>query len=365
LPKPFSIVIPTYKERENIRALVECLGRALAQRDYEIVLVDDDSRDGTEELVAELAAHYPVRIVVRRGKKGLATAVMDGFGFARHDTILVMDADLQHPPEVVPSVIAAIDAGADVAVASRYVPGGGNDGWSKFRQITSNGAIFLAHLCLPLSRKVKDPMSGFFAFRRKVIQDIKLAPIGYKILLEMIVVARPQRVAEVPFKFRIREKGKSKLNVKQEIDYLKHLWSLMRRSGEILRFVKFALVGGSGVIVNEGMRFILTRFAGFAYPRDAIAVPIGIEVAIISNFLLNYFFTFADCRGKGIKSFLGRLVKFNLISLLGAGVQYGIYLGLTRWAGWEAPFDIIANLIGIAVAMLWNFFANNWLTWKR
>jgi len=365
LSNPFSVVIPTYKERDNIRLLVESLGRALTGREYEVVLVDDDSRDGTEELVAELAAHYPVRVVVRRGKKGLATAVLDGFGFAKNNTILVMDADLQHPPEVVPGVIAAIDAGADVAVASRYVPGGGNEGWSKLRQIISNGAIFLAHLVLPLSRKVKDPMSGFFAFKREVIQDVKLAPVGYKILLEIIVAARPQNVAEVPFKFRIREKGESKLNIKQEVDYLKHLWSLMRRSGEVLRFIKFALVGGSGVFVNEGTRFVLTRFAGFTYPRDAIAVPIGIEAAIISNFLLNYFFTFADCRGKSATSFLGRFVKFNLISLLGAGVQYGIYLGLTRWAGWGEPYDIFANLIGIAVAMLWNFFANNWLTWKR
>ena len=365
LSKPFSIVIPTYKERDNIRLLVERLSHALGQRAYEVVLVDDDSRDGTEELVAELAARYPVRIVVRRGKKGLATAVLDGFGLAHNDIILVMDADLQHPPEVVPSIIAAMDAGADVTVASRYVTGGGNEGWSKSRQIISNGAIFLARLLLPLSRKVRDPMSGFFAFQRGIIQGVKLAPIGYKILLEIIVAAHPQKVVEIPFMFHIREKGKSKLNIKQNVDYLKHLWSLMRRSGEVARFAKFLLVGGSGVIVNEGARFLLTRFAGLAYPRDAIAAPIGIEISIIANFLLNYYFTFADLRGKGLKSFLGKLVKFNLISLLGAGVQYGIYLGLTRGAGWSAPYDILANLIGIAVAMLWNFFANNWLTWKR
>jgi len=358
-------VIPTYKERDNIRPLVERLGLALVQRDYEVVLIDDDSQDGTEEVVAELVAHYPVRFVVRRGEKGLATAVIAGIGLASYDIVLVMDADLQHPPEVVPSVIAAMDAGADVAVASRYVPGGGNEGWSKLRQIISNGAIFLAHLLLPRSRKVKDPMSGFFAFRREVIRDVKLAPIGYKILLEIIVAARPQNVVEVPFKFHIREKGESKLSVRQERDYLKHLWSLMRRSGEIVRFAKFILVGGIGVIVNEGTRFLLTRFAGLTYPRDAIAAPIGIEVSIITNFLLNYYFTFADCRGRGARSFFGRMIKFNVVSLLGAGVQYGIYLGLTRGLGWEAPYDILANLIGIAVAVLWNFLANNWLTWKR
>ena len=365
MPKPFSIVVPTYKEKDNIRPLVERLGRALASHNYELVLIDDNSCDGTEELVAELAAHYPVRVVVRRDKKGLATAVLDGFGFAKNDTILVMDADLQHPPEVVPEIIAAIDAGADVAIASRYVSGGGNEGWSKLRQIISNGAIFLAHLLLPLSRKVKDPMSGLFAFRREILRGVTLDPIGYKILLEIIVTARPQKVVEVPFTFHIREQGESKLNVKQEIDYLKHLWSLMRRSGEVMRFIRFLIVGGSGVVVNEGARFLLTRFAGLAYPRDVIAVPIGIEVSIITNFILNYYFTFADCRGQGAKSFFGKLIKFNFISLLGAGVQYAIYLALTRGAGWEAPYDILANLIGIAIAMFWNFFANNWLTWKR
>ncbi len=366
MAKPFSIVIPTYKEHDNITPLVERLGQALAGRDYEIVLMDDNSGDGTEELVAGLAQKYPVRIVVRKGQKGLATAVMDGFGHAKNDIILVMDADLQHPPEVVPAVIKAMDEGADIAVASRYVPGGGNVGWSKLRQVISNGAIFLAHLLLPRSRKVKDPMSGFFAFRRELLKGITLKPIGYKILLEMVVIARPQKVVEVPFMFRIREKGKSKLNVGQEIEYLKHLLSLMSRSGELARFIKFALVGGSGVLVNEGTRALLTRFAGLAYPHDWIAACIGIEISIISNFLLNNYITFADCRGRGVKSFATRLAKFNLVSLIGAGIQFGLYFTLTRYAGMASPpYDTLANLIGIAVAMLWNFFSNNWWTWKR
>ena len=265
MTRPFSIVIPTYKEHDNIRPLIERLGKSLSGREYEVLLVDDDSRDGTEELVAELAVKYPVRVMVRKGKKGLATAVLDGIDSARNDTVLVMDADLQHPPEVVPSVIQAMDEGADVAVASRYVPGGGNVGWSKLRQVISNGAILLAHVLLPLSRKVKDPMSGFFAFRRDLIRGVKLEPIGYKILLELIVITRPQKVVEVPFMFHIREKGKSKLNVKQEVDYLKHLLSLMRRSGELTRFMKFAIVGGTGVVVDFGLTALLTEVVGLDY----------------------------------------------------------------------------------------------------
>jgi dolichol-phosphate mannosyltransferase len=170
-------------------------------------------------------------VVVRKDKKGLASAVTDGFGMVATDTIVVMDADLQHPPEVIPSLIKAIRDGADIAIASRYVPGGGTAGWSRTRKIISSGAITLAHVLLPGSRRVKDPMSGFFAFKRSVISGVRLDPVGYKILLELLVVGKASRVAEVPFMFQLREKGESKLNASQEIKYLKHLLSLMRRSG--------------------------------------------------------------------------------------------------------------------------------------
>ncbi len=365
MASPFSIVIPTYKEHDNIRPLIERLGQALAGREYEVLLVDDDSRDGTEELVAELASKYPVRIIVRKGKKGLSTAVLDGIDLARYDTVLVMDADLQHPPEVVPSVIQAMDNGADVAVASRYIPGGGNVGWSKTRQVMSQGGIFLAHLLIPLSRKVKDPMSGFFALRKSLIRSVKLEPIGYKILLEIVVIARPEKVVEVPFMFRIREKGESKLNTKQEMEYLQHMWSLMRRSGEVSRFIKFAIVGGTGVIVNEGIYWLLTRVAGLVGSLDLLAVLIAIEVSIITNFLLNNYFTFADRRPRTPGAFASHLIRFDLVSLIGAGIQLGVFFIFTRYLGFKPPYDTVALLIAIIIAMAWNFLSNNWWTWKR
>jgi dolichol-phosphate mannosyltransferase len=359
LAKPFSIVVPTYKEYDNIGPLVRQLGEVLAGRQYEILLIDDNSQDGTEEEVADLSTRYPVRIVVRKGVKGLATAVLDGFGLARYDTILVMDADLQHPPEIAPLLIDAIENGADAAVASRYVPGGGNIGWSKLRQITSQGAIMMAHLLLPLSRKVKDPMSGFFAFKRELLRDIKLNPIGYKILLEIIVIARPQKVVEVPFMFRTREKGKSKLNVGQEMEYIKHLLSLMRRSGELTRFIKFLVVGGSGIVVNEGLLWLMKHPAGLSLASSLI---IAIETSIISNFIFNNYFTFADCRMPGFRPFIVRLLKFNVFSLPGGILNFATTMWLTDIGG---PYYLAFNLVGIALAMLWNFFANNWWTWKR
>ena len=366
MPRDFSIIIPTYNEHESITPLLKKIHQQVGERNYEVIFVDDDSRDGTADLINSLSGSYPVRVVVRKGKRGLATAVADGFGYSQSPVMVVMDADLQHPPEVIPALLQAMDSGADIAVASRYVPGGGNLGWSKTRQVISNGAILLSHLLLPSSRRVKDPMSGFFALKRGVAEKLKLEPIGYKILLELIVLSEHARVTEVPFMFQVREQGKSKLNLNQQKEYLKHLLSLMRRSGEMLRFLKFALVGGSGVLVNEGTRLILTTYAGMAYPYDAIAAPIGIELSIITNFVLNNYFTFKDRRLKGAGAFFSRLVKFNLISLVGAAIQYSIYLALTRGTGWiDAPFPTLANLLGIIIAMAWNFFSNSWWTWKK
>ncbi len=359
MTKSFSILIPTYNEHDNISPLVERIAAAIPGKDYEVVFVDDDSRDGTSELINSLALKYPVRVVVRKDKKGLASAVVDGFGLVSTETIVVMDADLQHPPEVIPDLIKAIQDGANIAVASRYVPGGGTEGWSKTRKVISSGAIALAHLLLPQSRKVKDPMSGFFAFTKSTISEITLEPIGYKILLEMLVVGKAAKVSEVPFQFQLRQQGESKLDASQEIEYLRHLFSLMRRSGELLRFGKFALVGASGIIVNEGLLWLLHGNAGLSL---LLASVIGIEASIITNFVLNNRFTFADRRGKGVKSHFKRLGQFNLVSLGAVVINIGLlWLFKTKFG----VHYLIANLIGIAVSMLWNYFANNWWTWKK
>jgi dolichol-phosphate mannosyltransferase len=365
MSRAFSVVIPTYNEHDCIVPLLERLSRALAGLSYEIVFIDDNSGDGTAAQINSLVGKYPVRVIVRKDKRGLASAVIDGFSYAMQDIIVVMDADLQHPPEVVPALVKAIENGADVAVASRYIPGGGNEGWSKSRQFISNGAILLAHLLLPQSRKVKDPMSGFFAIRRQPVARLKLEPRGYKILLEIITMGRFLTVTEVPFKFQVRELGASKLNMKQQTEYLKHLLSLMRRSGEMARFFKFVLVGASGVVVNAGLYWILTRMTSLTGSLDIVAVAISAETSIINNFILNNFFTFADRRQKGLLSFFGKLLKFNLVSLIGVGIQLGMFFILTRYLGFVQPYDIIALLIAIVIAMAWNFLSNNWWTWKR
>lgn len=356
--KTVSIIIPTYNERDNIAPLVRRLHGALSGYDCEIVFVDDNSRDGTAEAVSVLCAAYPVRLIVRRNERGLASAVLEGIRQTNSKIVVVMDADLQHPPEIIPGLLKAVDGGADIAVASRYVKGGGCYGWGLLRRVISKGAIVLAHLFLPSTRQVNDVASGCFAFKRSVLTGADLSPVGFKILLEVLVVGKWDKVVEVPYIFRTRSAGESKLRLSHQVDYLKHIWSLMSRTGELLRFLKFCLVGASGVVVNEGLLWLLRQFAGLSLP---LASAISIEASIISNFTLNDYLTFRDRRVRGLRAFFMRLGKFNVVSLAGLGINMGTLLALTYLLG---VHYLISNLVGIALAVIWNYLVNLRWTWK-
>jgi dolichol-phosphate mannosyltransferase len=353
-----SIVIPTYNEKDNIVPLVERLSHSLDGHKFEILLVDDNSKDGTVDVAAAMAEKYPVKVMVRTNERGLATAVLHGFKYAQGDIIGVMDADLQHPPEVNVHLLNALESGADMAIASRYVAGGGVPNWGLTRRVISKGALTLAHIFLPSTRKVKDPMSGFFMFKRSGMEGSEFKPAGYKILLEMLVMGKFQNVVEVPFIFEDRSSGASKMKVRQQFDYLKHIFSLMRRKGELWRLLKFIGVGLSGVLVNEGILWLLTEFAHIPYYFSSL---IGIEASIISNFTLNDYFTFADRRSGKTGSFIMRLLKFNLTCAAGAGIQYGLLLLLTSVFGINY---LISNLIGIIVAFIWNYTLSLVWTWR-
>jgi len=358
MSKTISIIIPTYNERNNVTPLIKRIDHALSNYDYEVVFVDDNSGDGTAEVAGALSSKYPVKVIVRQNKRGLASAVVDGLEHATGQIVGVMDADLQHPPEVIPDLLKEIQSGADIVIASRYVKGGACQGWGLTRRIISKGAIFLAHLLLPSTRQVRDPMSGFFMFNRQVVANADLKPIGYKILLEILMEGQFQNLAEVPYTFITRSRGESKLSTRQQIDYLKHIYSLMRRKGELLRFAKFCLVGLSGVLINMGLLWLLTEFAGLFY---LLSAAISIESSILSNFTLNDYFTFPDRRLPGAKSFVSRLLKFNLVSLAGLAFNMGVLGLLTEVFG---VYYLLSNLCGIVVATLWNYLVNTWWTWR-
>ncbi|NQT73044.1 MAG: glycosyltransferase family 2 protein [Chloroflexi bacterium] len=350
-----SIIVPTYNEVESLPFLADRIHACLCEFDYELIIVDDNSPDGTGALAEELSQEKPIKVVHREGKLGLASAVIDGFNHASGDVLGVIDADLQHPPEYIPELFRAID-GADIVIASRYVNGGGVEGWTFTREFISRGAKFAPQFLFAKIRSVKDPLSGFFLFRKKAIEGIELNPIGYKILLEILVRGNHSEVAEVPYVFKGRERGTSTFNATEQVNYLKHLWRLIRSEHETRRFLRFCLVGASGVIVNQGTYWLLTRPIGI---NDTVAPIIGIELSILSNFVLNDIWTFRDRRQAG--SIPARALKFNLTCGAGAVLNYGVFLLLYKVFGVD---DMLSYLIGIGVAMLFNYFFSKWWTWR-
>jgi dolichol-phosphate mannosyltransferase len=222
-----SIVVPTYREAANLPLVAEAVAGAFANRadDYELLFIDDNSEDGSEEICAELSQRFPVRIVVRKGERGLATAVIHGIEVSSGDVVVVMDADLSHPPSAIPAMVERLQGGeSDFVLGSRYVEGGSiHDDWSLFRKLNSVIPSLLARPLCPL----KDPMSGFFAFRRTDMPNAaRLSPIGYKIALEIYVKGAFNNPSEVPIHFADRQHGESKLSLKQQLNFIRHLGRL-------------------------------------------------------------------------------------------------------------------------------------------
>jgi len=219
-----SVVVPTYNEVGSLRQLVPRLAAALADRKWELIVVDDGSPDGTADLAESYADVHPVRVVRRPGKAGLASAVVAGFAQARGDLLLVMDADLSHPPEAVPQLIAAIEDGADLAIGSRYIKGGGTEDWPLRRRVVSRAACLMGNVLVP----IRDCTSGFFAVRRTAIDGVRLNPIGFKIGFEVMARARYRKAVEIPYVFRDRELGKSKFGRREILQYLVQLGQVAR-----------------------------------------------------------------------------------------------------------------------------------------
>ena len=352
-----TIVIPSYKEAANMPPLLEQIHASMAGYPYDVLVVDDDSPDGTATVVRNLSGKYPVSVILRKDKRGLASAVVDGFNSAQGEIVAVMDADLQHPPTVLPRLVEALTGGADLAVASRYVTGGSVGDWSAVRRVISKGAIFLSHLLLPETRGIKDPMSGYFMFRKDLLCGMNLSPVGYKILLEVICLGRPKQTNEVPFVFENRRAGVTKLSMITQTDYLRHLFSLMKRTGELNRILRFVVVGGTGTLVNLGLLALLKEKAGVYY---LLAGAIAFEISVVWNFILNDRFTFKD-RVKPEGNYLARLLRFNITSLGGFIIYIGILALLTQVFG---VFYIVSAAAGIVFGFGWNFLVNSAWTWR-
>lgn len=377
-----SIVIPTYNERENLEELITLIDKNLDNYRYEIIIVDDDSPDRTWELAQELSKRYPVKVIRRINERGLATAVIEGFKHASGNILLVMDADLQHPPEKIPELLKPIlEESVDLVIASRYVDGGGVKEWSFPRKMISKGAIFLSHLALPKLRNIKDPMSGYFAVKKEVIEGVELKPIGYKILLEILIKGKIRKVKEIPYVFGEREKGESKLGKKQIIDYIKHLWVLSLWTGEFWRIFKYVMVGVTGMMVNLGLLYFLVESNTMEnFLRTPIIYQflininvevtkklvqftsgvISVETSVIWNYIWNNLWTFKERKIRGKKGLLKGLIKFNTVSIGGIVINLIVYyIFITIFN----IYYIYAEIIAIFTAFTWNFIMNDIWTW--
>ena len=373
----FSLILPTYNEGQNVNNIICKLTELLdpvIPGQYELILVDDNSPDGTWNVALSLTSQYPqLRVMRRQDERGLSSAVIRGWQVAQGEILGVIDADLQHPPEALLTMLRKVQQGSDLAVASRHIEGGGVSEWSIIRRFLSRGAQVIGLLILPnVVGRVSDPMSGYFMVRRSAIAGPRLNPLGYKILLEVIGRGTVNNIAEVGYVFQEREAGASKVTWRQYIDYLLHLVrlrsqgriSLLRKRFPIRRFLRFGIVGFSGVFVDMAILFLLSdpTALGWGLTRSKV---IASETAIFNNFLWNDAWTFADVsqnqRGWGAR--IKRFLKFNIICLAGLFLNV-VILNFVFNIVFSGSHRYLANLIAIAIVTIWNFWINLKLNWR-
>jgi dolichol-phosphate mannosyltransferase len=367
-----SLVLPTYNEGENIQAIIGILSQLLdtvIPGKYELIVVDDNSPDRTWKIATELLPTYPqLRVMRRITERGLSTAVIRGWQVARGEILGAIDADLQHPPEVLLQLLQEMDRGADLAVASRHVEGGGVSEWSWIRRVLSRGAQMLGLIILPeVIGRLSDPMSGYFMVRRRGIAGKILSPIGYKILIEVAARGKIEWIAEAGYVFRERLAGESKVTWKQYIEYLQHLLTLRLSRSAV--FFRFCLVGLTGVVVDLGVFYLLRQVFELRFTRSLV---ISAEVAILNNFLWNDLWTFSDISRKqpGGKQRIKRFLKFNLVCLSGLILQALIanivfnFFKLNNEISSLIRIDILAKLVAIVLVTFWNFWFNSKLNWR-
>jgi dolichol-phosphate mannosyltransferase len=367
-PFDLTVIIPTFNEGENIEALIKAVEAVLGNAGIrgEILVVDDSSRDGTIPKVRALEAAFPnVRLAVRTADPGLSQSVVEGFSLARAPVILVMDADFSHPPDLIPRFLGEIRGGADVVIGSRYMKGGGIEAWPLSRRIISSGATLLGRILFP---EITDPVSGFFAVKKEVVSGAPLHPRGYKILMEVLGKGTWRVAREIPFVFRDRRAGSSKLRPGTILDYIRQVIDISRhavscRQGQVWeecrKILSFGIVGISGIVVNMGILWLLTSYAGIYYLVSAV---IAIELSILNNFLWNDLWTFGSDTAHRSRSPGHRIGLFHLVSAGGAAINWVILFVLTQFGG---IFFMVSNLIGILVAFIWNYVVNRNVTWGR
>ena len=360
------VIVPTYNEHGNIVGLIEalCLQFASLRHDMNILVVDDHSPDGTAEAVRELLPRHPELRLIEGRKAGLGAAYIRGMTYAIEamaaEVVFEMDADFSHSPADVPRLLAEIDAGADFVIGSRYVAGGSiPKNWSFLRRLNSLGGNIVARYLAGIYR-VRDCTAGFRAIRVSVLRDIDFSRLriqgyAFQVALLHAAVTDGARVVEVPVDFIDRTQGESKLGLSDIIEFVENAWWIRLQSAQT--FIKFGVVGATGVIVNLGF-FTLLLGMGL---NKFLASPIAIEVSIVTNFLLNNFWTFRERETRDRVHIKG--LKFNAVSLLSLGVSYATFVAFSSAFPTMPPQ--IPQFVGILPATLVNYFLNSYWTFRE
>lgn len=350
-----SAIVPTYNEAESISVIIPSICETLrtACINGEIVVVDDNSPDGTGKIAQELSKTYPVRTIIRTGERGLATAVIAGFESSSAAVCVVMDADGSHPVDKLPDMIRPIlEDKADIAVGSRHVEGGAIGEWPLRRQLVSNVASLMARGVTSM----KDPTSGFMAVRRALLIGLPLNPIGWKIVLEVVVKSGSKRLMEIPITFNDRVLGESKMSLKEQWSYVRHLCRLYQfRTSAFVQFIKFCLVGFSGVFVDTGMVIAAKTF--FNLDTRFCAV-FGFVFAVSTNYIFNRIWTFAQTRTISVTR---SYIAFVAVSCVGLLARLGVMHLLIVFADLDKGYRyVVNNFIGIAIATAVNFLGSKY-----
>jgi dolichol-phosphate mannosyltransferase len=363
-PAELAVIVPTYCEAENLTAIIDRVAASLTGIAWELVFVDDDSPDGTADLARDAARRDArVRLVHRIGRRGLASAVIEGMQATAAPYLAVIDADLQHDETLLPRMLEVLRRNqADLVVGSRFEAGGGVGAWSETRQRMSRFASALGRRLLGLA--IADPMSGFFMIEASALRGCvrRLSGTGYKILLDILAESRPPlRVIELPYTFRERRAGASKLDTAVLWEYLLMLVQKVLGHAIPVRFIAFSLIGGSGIGVHLLVLGLAHRLMGWSFLAGQILATL---VAMTSNFLLNNLLTYRDMRLTGSQLVWGWL-SFVLACSVGGIANVGIATYLN-----DPRFDIEltwlpAALAGIIVGAVWNYAVTAVYTWKR
>ncbi|WP_066722070.1 glycosyltransferase [Sphingomonas pituitosa] len=358
-----AIVIPTFNERANVPLLIAKLDAALAGRAWEAIFVDDDSPDGTSDAARDIARRDPrVRVIQRIGRRGLSSACIEGMCATAAPCVAVIDGDLQHDETLLPKMLDALqaDAGLDVVIGSRFCEGGCTGEWDSERVAKSAFATRLSRKVLKAD--LTDPMSGFFMIRSEIARKLVpvLSGIGFKILLDIMTASpKPLRFLELPYTFRVRTEGESKLDYVVAMEYLIALYDRMFGKVVPVRFAMFSAIGAMGAAVHLGVLFLLFRLGSLPFVTGTIVATI---VAMTFNFLLNNALTYRERRLKGPGALFAGWVSFCLVCGVGAAANVGLaaFLHNVQHGDWR-----LSALAGIAVAAVWNFALSSRFVWGR